>query len=243
MINRKVLNMTMGLMVEPRMTKRKDPVTIDEINDLLDEAAEESVVDNQDQEETLGGDTVPTIGELAEESSESSNDAQPEAVSASVDESVEIPEAATSPMDGVAATMNEVQNTYYPIEKGAICAHCKRAIQPGDIIQIDGKGDVNHSECKHDWGAYSLEVVTPTTESVVLFGESIPTSMVGERGLQLASLKYDADPSLRGAINLAKFIYSYSAYVSKLNKADLKKAEAAKDKDSKSNIIKIKDKK
>lgn len=238
MINRKVLNMTMGLMVEPRMTKRKDPVTIDEINDLLDEAAEESAVDNQ--EETLPGDAIPTIEELAEESSNDSNDAQPEAASESADESVEIPEAATSPMD-VAATMNEVQGTYYPIAKDAICAHCKKVIKQGDIIQFDSRGNINHSDCKHDWGAYSLEIVAPVTESVAIFGESIPTSMVGERGLQLASLKYGTDPSLRGAINLARFIYSYSTYVGKLNMADIKKAEAGKDKDSKSNIVKIKD--
>ena len=237
MLNRKVLNMTMGLMMEPRIVKRKDPVTIDEINDLLDEAAEESTVDNQ--EETLSGDVIPTIEELAEESS---ND-EPEAASESTDESTEIPEAVTSSMNDVAATMSEVQGTYYPIAKDAICAHCKKVIKPGDIIQFDSRGEIIHSDCKHDWGAYSLEIVAPTTESVVLFGESIPTSMVGERGLQLASLKYDGDPSLRGAINLARFIYNYYAYVGQLNKADLKKAKVVKDKDSKSNIIKIKDKK
>lgn len=239
MINRKVLNMTMGLMVEPRITKRKDPVTIDEINDLLDEAAEESAVDNQ--EETLGGDTIPTIEELAEESSNDSNDVQP-AASESTDESIstEIPGAVTSSMNGAANTMNEVLATYYPIAKDAICAHCKKVIKTGDIIQFDTKGDINHSDCKHDWGAYSLEIVAPATDSVVLFGESISTTMVSEKSLQLAAVRYDKDPSLRGAINLAKFLYSYYAYVGKLNKADLKKAEAAKGKDSKSNIIKIK---
>ncbi len=234
MFDKKVLNMTMGLMVGPRIVKRKDPVTIDEINDLLDEATEESIIDNQ--EKILKGDTIPTIEELAEESS---ND-ESESASESTDESLEIPEAVTSSMDGVTATINEVQGTYYPIAKDAICSHCKKVIKTGDIIQFDTNGEINHADCKHDWATYNLEIVAPTTESVVLFGESIPTAMVAEKGLQLASVNYDADPSLRGAINLARFIYSYYAYVGKLNKADLK-AEAAKD--SKSNIVKIKDKK
>lgn len=236
MFNKKVLNMTMGLMVEPRMTKRKDPVTIDEINDLLDEAAEDSVTSNQ--EEALIEEAIPSIEELAEKSSD---DAQPEAASESADESPEIPEAVATSMNGVTAAMNEIQGTYYPIAKDAVCAHCNRVIKPGDIIQFASSGEINHADCKHDWAAYTLEIVSPTTESVVLFGESIPTDMVAEKGLQLAAVNYDEDPSLRGAINLAKFIYSYYAYVGKLNKADLKKAEAAKD--SKSNIVKIKDKK
>lgn len=249
MLNAKVLKMVKDVSVTGKVvTKRPEPVTLDEIDELLDEAAEAST-------------TFDDIDEVAASECEcceccDSNTAAPKVEKLTPTERVdridefakittacsknEVFEKATNEVVEESGVMKGIVDSYYPIAADAKCASCGKEIKKGDIIQFDKNGNIFHSDCKFFWGECSLEVVQPDADKVNLFGETFETKVITERELQLAELKSKPKNSLKNLLSISKFAINYGEYISKLNADDLIKSKVSTlKKDSKANIVKL----
>lgn len=262
MINTKVLGMVKTVAIKatkPSMTKREEPVTIEEINDLLDDViadeADEIDVDEvndvEDVSEIASEIAIEEINEnneqnapiedanIEESDKEESNDSSNDPASKIGDKI----KSASDKIDKIESEsidfITKMRDALYPISTDTTCSVCCKPILENEIIQFNKHGLVHHSACNHADNEMELIIFNPTTESVSIFGESCPVSMLTENKLCLAKINSEINPSLKNAISVSRFICNYGKYVEKLNNADIKNSILAKD--DKSNIVKLTD--
>lgn len=254
MLNLKMLNIAKKATV-PMAVKCDEepakPVSMDEINDALDDAAADiediEITDLEDDDDEIADceedvkepEEAPDqelhliydnneieghVNDVIEETEGKFNE-----IKASVDESM------------AKSVTDSLRSTGYAFADDETCSICGQRFTDGDIIQFERDGNIHHACCKNCWGEFTLTVETPT-EKINLFGEDYAPEIIKKNHLRIAKLNdvYELTRIKNGA-KAVKFAMAYSEYITRLNAEDTARKACPLKKDAKCNVVKIED--
>lgn len=262
MLNLKMLNIAKKATVpavkcDEESTK---PVSMDEINDALDDAAAEiddiEITDLDEEDEIADCECDFDDPDVEVENAEDVKEAPDQELHLIYDNNEieghvnDIIEETEDKFNEIKASVDEsmaksvtdsLRSTGYAFADDETCSVCGQRFADGDIIQFERDGNIHHACCKNCWGEFTLTVETPT-EKINLFGEDYAPEILNKNHLKVAKLNdvYELT-RIKNGVKAVKFAMAYSEYITRLNAEDTARKACLLKKDAKCNVVKIED--